>query len=899
MPSRVPVTLSVLPSPCEVCNQFDSSVPRPRETGCAWPPSFRQVVAISIFFLDAFVFAAFVQPYMDMASQLVLGSVFWSCWFSLGAFAVRVMKGNPADPAVGKDAPNVADIDNLDLRLYCSECMVTVASGSRHCWECDKCVADFDHHCQWLNTCIGGLNYRSFFAAIWCLLGMLTALVGSAVILLAEIFLEGSWKEDLASLCFIGGVALFNASVWCLTAFLVSFHCFLCYRGITTYEYLTGKEAHPARLKKEDTGAGSAVAADGAWDGTACGDDYAERSPSGDGGGSCGDSTGGSGQGSTDGSHQGVIIGLAPIGSGHGRVLQDLVSDAVAPEPVLAPKIEEAHPASGTRLQTAAVQHCHQKGRQAEDAAEHDASGEDFDSHDQEGGGERGGREEHAAAGQLENQDVDEEAAPGDTSVVDTPDPLRSDEDAQAAEEEDCERQAVQADGHEEEPEDTDATAQAIQDDSLLSSPEVEQLELELRLEGLHELALQDGRGAGRGGADVDVLCCHHANGHAVSDEPAAAHAGTGACADAGALHCQPSAQPAAPDEAEGRHAGQSIPETTACASGADAVLCQPLHRHEVPAEPGLVLAGQPRTLAAAHPAACTLQSQPATRPTVSDETDGGCGEQPFPESTACAGTGACAAAGTLRCQPAPQLPAPGEAEGGLAGQPLPGATACTGGAVEVHGQARAEPGPVDAGQPGSPGSLGSPAAANAAADTLQSQPGTRFATSDATDGGSGAQPAPETTACAGADAAPCQPAHQRVAPEGPGSAYAGHPCQSAAAHAGADTTQRQSAPQDAASEEPAEGQVGQPLPGAAACAGAGVEFCQPEHLQAAPEQPGLVHALQPCQAPAGHARADALHLHSVFRDAVPGEPAGEYAGQPCSGAPALAPATVEVLVVP
>ena len=41
------------------------------------------------------------------------------------------------------------------------------------------------------------------------------------------------------------GVVAIHAPLWALNAFLVGFHCLLFVRGVTTYTYLTGKEAHP------------------------------------------------------------------------------------------------------------------------------------------------------------------------------------------------------------------------------------------------------------------------------------------------------------------------------------------------------------------------------------------------------------------------------------------------------------------------------------------------------------------------------------------------------------------------------------------------------------------------------------------------------------------------------
>jgi len=187
-----------------------------------------------------------VVPMLNRSSLSVAFAVgFGVSWLVLGAAGMHAMHVDPADPAL-KSSAESGDITE-QFRPYCNVCRVRVRTDSKHCWECNKCVGNFDHHCPWLNNCVGEQNYNSFFVAIWALLAMLTTLLGAAIVPVLR-------QDNVDPADHQVGLAVLLLAVygplWCLDLSLVSFHCFLCIKGITTYEHLTGKTKRPAPAKK-------------------------------------------------------------------------------------------------------------------------------------------------------------------------------------------------------------------------------------------------------------------------------------------------------------------------------------------------------------------------------------------------------------------------------------------------------------------------------------------------------------------------------------------------------------------------------------------------------------------------------------------------------------------------
>lgn len=222
--------------------------------GC--PPSVRMIVTISIVLLDAVAFGAFLGPALPKTLRWVLFVSFAASFLLTLVTGVWTMTVDPIDPMVLEDND---DLDELDEVLHCRLCDSHVGLDSKHCWECGKCVANFDHHCPWLNTCIGTRNYGGFYTAIWGLLVVFGLIVAAAILVLLDSIVaspglppQQPWRSQLVSFVLLIVILAVNVPLWFLDLTLVSFHSYLCYMDITTYEYLTGKiSKRKERVKAE------------------------------------------------------------------------------------------------------------------------------------------------------------------------------------------------------------------------------------------------------------------------------------------------------------------------------------------------------------------------------------------------------------------------------------------------------------------------------------------------------------------------------------------------------------------------------------------------------------------------------------------------------------------------
>lgn len=210
------------------CDEF-----KVRRNGLEAPHTKRQITAVTVVLADAILFGAVVAPRLycqDVSLCVVLTSLFYLAWLGVAAAALATMSCDPAKLDTAK--AHSAGEDVKECR-FCGP----VSSDAKHCWECNKCIPNFDHHCPWLNTCVGTRNYGGFFSTVNLVHAMLGLLVAGAVVLLP--LGHADYREWPFWVLIL--IITINAPLWSLDVFLTAFHCYLCSKGITTYEYITGK----------------------------------------------------------------------------------------------------------------------------------------------------------------------------------------------------------------------------------------------------------------------------------------------------------------------------------------------------------------------------------------------------------------------------------------------------------------------------------------------------------------------------------------------------------------------------------------------------------------------------------------------------------------------------------
>jgi len=143
------------------------------------------------------------------------------------------------------------------------------AGVSRYCRTCGKSVPGLDHHCAWLNTCVGARNYAAFATLAFAAAGQHAVGLALAVAVPASLWAAPPAPAPApAAGGAVVGPAVYGAVVGAvavagLAAFgtLASFHAFLLYKGLGTFDWMVERAA---QWQAADDAAQAAAAPPGA-----------------------------------------------------------------------------------------------------------------------------------------------------------------------------------------------------------------------------------------------------------------------------------------------------------------------------------------------------------------------------------------------------------------------------------------------------------------------------------------------------------------------------------------------------------------------------------------------------------------------------------------------------------
>ncbi|NWV36138.1 ZDHC1 palmitoyltransferase, partial [Grantiella picta] len=247
-------------------------VQRARRNGWSWPLHLFQVIAWLLFLFFALVGFGILVPLLPrhwLPAGYICPGVCFIYHLVVHLTAVSI---DPADANVREKnylGPLATFNRNQHAHVienhHCHVCDVDVSAKSKHCGTCNKCVCGFDHHCKWLNNCVGERNYWLFLNSV------LSAILGLGLLLLVAfyvfveffvdptvlrsdqhfdalrnhmdrwfVFLPASPVETRAPAILVtaGIFILLSLVTVILLGHLLTFHIYLLWHKLTTYEYI-------------------------------------------------------------------------------------------------------------------------------------------------------------------------------------------------------------------------------------------------------------------------------------------------------------------------------------------------------------------------------------------------------------------------------------------------------------------------------------------------------------------------------------------------------------------------------------------------------------------------------------------------------------------------------------
>ncbi|NXK09849.1 ZDHC1 palmitoyltransferase, partial [Herpetotheres cachinnans] len=247
-------------------------VQRARRNGWSWPLHLFQIIAWLLYLFFALVGFGILVPLLPrywLPAGYICPGVCFIYHLVVHLTAVSI---DPADANVREKnylGPLATFNRNQHAHVienhHCHVCDVDVSAKSKHCGTCNKCVCGFDHHCKWLNNCVGERNYWLFLNSV------LSAILGLGLLLLVAcyvfveffvdptmlrsdqhfdalknhtdrwfVFLPAAPVETQAPaiLATVGIFILLSLMTVILLGHLLTFHIYLMWNKLTTYEYI-------------------------------------------------------------------------------------------------------------------------------------------------------------------------------------------------------------------------------------------------------------------------------------------------------------------------------------------------------------------------------------------------------------------------------------------------------------------------------------------------------------------------------------------------------------------------------------------------------------------------------------------------------------------------------------
>ncbi|NWU02998.1 ZDHC1 palmitoyltransferase, partial [Urocynchramus pylzowi] len=270
-------------------------VQRARRNGWSWPLHLFQVTAWLLFLFFALVGFGILVPLLPrhwLPAGYICPGVCFIYHLVVHLTAVSI---DPADANV-REKNYLGPLATFNRHQHahvienhhCHVCDVDVSAKSKHCGTCNKCVCGFDHHCKWLNNCVGERNYWLFLNSV------LSAILGLGLLLLVAfyvfveffvdpavlrsdqhfdalrnhmdrwfVFLPASPVETRAPAILVtaGIFILLSLVTMILLGHLLTFHIYLLWHKLTTYEYILQQrpQQQPDKVDKKQESCSSQV----------------------------------------------------------------------------------------------------------------------------------------------------------------------------------------------------------------------------------------------------------------------------------------------------------------------------------------------------------------------------------------------------------------------------------------------------------------------------------------------------------------------------------------------------------------------------------------------------------------------------------------------------------------